>query len=74
MKEAKGFPYVDDIYLFNTGNARRAYGVFGCHYLEDLKKHRFCVWAPNARSVSVVGDFNGWNPQADPMENDNGVY
>ena len=64
MKEAKGFPYVDDIYLFNTGNARRAYEVFGCHYLEDLKKHRFCVWAPNARSVSVVGDFNGWNPQA----------
>ena len=74
MKEAKGFPYVDDIYLFNTGNARRAYEVFGCHYLEDLKKHRFCVWAPNARSVSVVGDFNGWNPQADPMENDNGVW
>ena len=31
---------------------------------------RFRVWAPNARSVSLVGDMNGWNPAADPMTRD----
>ena len=40
----------------------------GCHYIPELNKHRFCVWAPNARSVSVVGDFNGWDGEANPME------
>ena len=58
----------DDVYLFNTGNAQKAYLLMGCHYIPELNKHRFCVWAPNARSVSVVGDFNGWDGEANPME------
>ncbi|MEA4854573.1 MAG: 1,4-alpha-glucan branching protein GlgB [Christensenella sp.] len=65
----------DDIYLFNTGQAQRAYELFGCHYIKKLGMHRFCVWAPNARSVSVVGDFNAWDAAATPMEwYKNGVW
>lgn len=65
----------EDIYLFRTGNARQAYRNFGCHYIETAKAWRFCVWAPNAKGVSVVGDFNGWDPQAAPMaEIEKGIY
>ncbi len=44
----------------------RAYLHLGCH---KLSEHDFVfrVWAPNARSVSVVGDFNNWDPRRDPM-------
>ena len=58
----------DDIFLFNTGNARKAWLLFGCRYIPEIKKHRFVVWAPNAEAVSLVGDFNGWSPGATPME------
>lgn len=57
-----------DIYLFNTGEAQKAYEFFGCHYIPELQMHRFCVWAPNAGNVSVVGDFNGWEAEETPME------
>ena len=58
----------DDIYLFNTGNAQKAWLCFGCHYIPELGLHRFILWAPNAQAVSLVGDFNGWNRTATPME------
>ena len=58
----------DDIYLFNTGEAQQAWKSFGCVYIPALQMYRFLVWAPNARSVSVVGDFNGWSWDADYME------
>ncbi len=58
----------DEIYLFNTGEAQQAYSTFGCHFIEELKAHRFMVWAPNAQSVSVVGDFNGWDASKNRME------
>ena len=65
----------EDIYLFNTGNARKAWLCFGCHEIPDLKEHRFLVWAPNAARVSVVGDFNGWDQNAAVMEKlDGGVW
>lgn len=65
----------NDIYLYNIGEAQRAYELFGCHYIPELKMHRFCVWAPNAREVSVVGDFNGWDVEKNPMElYKNGVW
>ena len=65
----------DDIYLFNTGNAQRAYITLGCHYIPECALHRFCVWAPHAREVSVVGDFNGWDGSATPMcRRDDGVW
>ncbi len=64
-----------DIFLFNTGEAQKAYQLFGCHYIPELNKHRFCVWAPNARAISVVGDFNQWNEAANRMRPyKNGVW
>ena len=57
----------DDIWLYNTGGARRAYHLLGCRYIPKCGMHRFAVWAPHAREVSVVGDFNGWDGYAHPM-------
>lgn len=57
-----------DIYLFNTGNARKAWLLFGCNLIEEIGMHRFVVWAPNAEGVSLVGDFNGWDDTATPMQ------
>lgn len=52
----------------------RAYDIFGCHW-SDTQSCRFAVWAPNAREVAVVGDFNGWDAGATPMNRDeNGVW
>ncbi len=50
-----------DAYLFNEGKHYRAYQRLGAHVLKGGRGVRFAVWAPNARSVSVIGDFNGWN-------------
>lgn len=75
--EAKYIKYIplDDIYLFNTGNARKAWVAFGCVYIPEIKMHRFIVWAPNAQSVSLVGDFNEWDHDAEPMEKlESGVW
>jgi len=69
-----------DLYLFGRGEARRAYLVFGCHKLAEAGAQgeplfRFAVWAPAARAVSVVGDFNGWDASANPMQEvQPGVY
>ena len=56
----------DDIWLFNTGHARKAWLCYGCRPIPELGEYRFVVWAPNARAVSLTGDFNGWGDQ--PME------
>ena len=61
-----------DIYLFNSGKARKAWLCFGCHYIPALGAHRFAVWAPNAAAVSLCGDFNGWDRDATPMERQEG--
>ncbi len=63
----------DDIYLFNTGEAQRAYRMFGCHQ-NSRGNFTFCLWAPNAKKVSVVGDFNEWNPDVDVMQCYNGIW
>ena len=67
---AEKFVSNDDIWLFNTGGAQRAYDVFGCRYIPELNMHRFVVWAPHAREVSVVGDFNGWDRPLRPARRD----
>jgi len=50
-----------DLHLFREGTHGRLYQKLGCRLGADAA--RFTVWAPNARSVSVIGDFNGWDPQ-----------
>ena len=65
----------DEIYLFNIGEAQQAYATFGCHRVDESDLHRFLVWAPNAREVGVVGDFNGWDASRNRMERlDSGVF
>jgi len=55
-----------DVYLFREGNHFRLFEKLGSHPMEVDKTQgtHFAVWAPNARRVSVIGDFNGWNPNA----------
>jgi 1,4-alpha-glucan branching enzyme len=50
----------DDLFYFNEGRFFRLYDKLGAHVLADGGVH-FAVWAPNARSVSVIGDFNYWD-------------
>jgi 1,4-alpha-glucan branching enzyme len=53
-----------DVYLFRQGRHFRLYEKLGAHVM-SVKKFagvHFAVWAPNARAVSVIGDFNGWRP------------
>src|SRR5690242_7463151 len=55
-----------DIYLFREGTFVRAYEKLGAH--ATSQGTHFAVWAPNAQSVSVTGDFNGWNPTSHKLE------
>jgi 1,4-alpha-glucan branching enzyme len=58
-----------DIYLFNEGRNYRTYEKLGSH-LASLAGERgtsFSVWAPNAREVTVIGSFNGWDPGSHPL-------
>ena len=54
---------------FQSGENRRAFAILGCHRAvrEEHAGYLFRVWAPNAKAVSVVGDFNFWNPEDLPM-------
>ena len=65
------------IYLFKQGNNSEAYRFFGAHF--DCRGGDegvvFRVWAPHAKAVSVVGDFNSWVPGSHPMAKlDEGVW
>lgn len=55
--------------LFSDGDAVRAYDFLGAHFmnLDGRNGVMFRVWAPNAISVSIVGDFNNWNQQSNYM-------
>ncbi|GAB4376646.1 MAG: 1,4-alpha-glucan branching enzyme [Elainellaceae cyanobacterium] len=52
-----------DIHLFGEGNHHRIYEKMGAHptEIEGVKGVYFAVWTPNARNVSVIGDFNSWD-------------
>ncbi len=58
-----------DIYLFREGKHYRLYEKFGAHCVthNNVQGTYFAVWAPNAASVSVIGDFNGWNRESHPL-------
>jgi len=54
-----------DQYLFREGTHSRLYEKLGAHVVPGAVD--FAVWAPNAASVAVIGDWNGWDPRANPM-------
>lgn len=59
-----------DRYLFGQGTHYNIYDKLGAHPIIDENGNsgvHFAVWAPHAAAVSVVGDFNGWDPCANPM-------
>jgi len=58
-----------DLHLAGEGRHEELYGRLGAHVgeLEGVQGVGFAVWAPAARSVSVVGDFNGWDGRLHPM-------
>ena len=64
-KSKDSFP----LYLFHQGTNYKAYEYLGAHPCrkDEEDGYVFRVWAPNAVSVSVVGDFNDWDPDANPM-------
>ena len=59
-----------DIYLFKEGTHYKLYEKFGSHSMQRQKEHGvyFSVWAPHAKSVSVVGDWNGYDATAHPLQ------
>jgi 1,4-alpha-glucan branching enzyme len=65
----------DDLYWFNEGTHRSLAKKLGAHFI-DGRGTWFAVWAPNAREVSVMGDFNGWNPADQPLaaRSDSGLW
>jgi 1,4-alpha-glucan branching enzyme len=65
----------DDLFLFNEGSHFRLYDKMGAHAAGGGGTH-FAVWAPNARTVSLSGDFNGWNGRHHALSplGDSGVW
>ncbi|HEX2259086.1 MAG TPA: 1,4-alpha-glucan branching protein GlgB [Actinomycetota bacterium] len=59
----------DDLFWFNEGTHTRLYEKLGAHAVtrNGVSGVNFAVWAPNAREVSVVGDFNGWDKTSDRL-------
>ncbi len=58
-----------DLHLFNEGNHHKIYEKLGAHpmSLNGSNGTHFAVWAPSAKSVSVIGHFNNWNGTCHPM-------
>ncbi|MDR2036209.1 MAG: 1,4-alpha-glucan branching protein GlgB [Coriobacteriales bacterium] len=67
--------YPDDaeIDAFYAGTSTQAGNIFGCRFFSE-GVWRFCLWAPNAKSVSIVGDFNEWDAKSHPMERHRGLW
>jgi 1,4-alpha-glucan branching enzyme len=59
----------NDLYLFNEGSHYRLYHKLGAHAMtvDGEEGTYFAVWAPNARQVSVLGEFNGWDRSSHPL-------
>ncbi len=68
-----------DLYLFGQGKNYRIYDKLGAHprVVNGVSGVNFAVWAPNARAISVIGDFNNWDRGVTPMHlrhNELGVW
>lgn len=64
-EKGQGMQTQTDNYLFREGTHNRLYDTLGCHLTQNGAD--FAVWAPNAESVSVIGDWNDWSAEANPM-------
>ena len=65
----------DYVTEFHQGEMYDAYKYMGCVFDEKTGKAVFRTWAPHADSVSVIGEFNGWNAERGVMQNDGtGIY
>ncbi len=64
-----------DLHLFSEGRHRHAYRFFGAHAhcVDDVAGVLFALWAPNAKRVSVVGNFNQWDGRVNPMRSRGGT-
>ena len=71
MPDSTQAPWLSDydLYLLGEGTHYHAYEKMGAHLGEQDGRRgiHFAVWAPNAREVSVIGDFNAWNPQSNGL-------
>ena len=58
-----------DLHLFGQGKDYRIYEKMGAHLrsVNGVTGVNFAVWAPNASSISVIGDFNEWDRSANPL-------
>ena len=66
-----------DRYLFNEGTHKQLYKKFGSFVVRDNEEvlgTYFCVYAPHASKVCVVGDFNHWNGTHHEMRRDDGIW
>ncbi len=66
-----------DIYLFREGTHAAPVPRDGLPLLDGDGGAHFAVWAPNARDVAVIGDWNGWQPDADrlaPRWDESGIW
>ena len=69
-----------DLYLIGEGRHERLWEALGAHVIRDeageLIGTAFSVWAPNAQAVSLIGDFNFWDKQSNPMIplGENGIW
>jgi len=59
----------DDLFLFNEGSHYRLYEKLGAHPItvDGVEGTYFAVWAPDAKQISVMGEFNGWDKSSHPL-------
>ncbi len=66
------------MHLFHEGTFYQSYHLFGAHLVKQngMIGTRFCVWAPNAKEVRLVGTFNDWNGEKHKLTkiNEQGVW
>lgn len=72
------YPTDYQLHLFHEGNLFQSHQLFGAHVFKESDKiyTRFCVWAPNANKVRLVGNFNNWNGEGYDLHrvNNEGVW
>ena len=66
MTQSRSLLSESDLYLFNEGSHTQLYDKMGAHPIEGGAV--FSVWAPNAHSVFVMGDFNNWDKYSHPLQ------